>query len=134
MTIDPSVQNQLFSEDKVNVEPKPAAITRLPIPFEYSEFTQPRSKRFERDSVAQTNDYLLANFTPQERLMFHNDSLERARSLGFPLSGKWSRDTFLDFSESNEGQSYRNKSTGKIRLMIAHFGTFSIFSKLLYLN
>ncbi len=65
------------------------------LPHELEAYKTQRDRKPEQRDVAKTNHYLFVNYTPIERLILHEYSLEKAKSVGYPLEN-WNQDTFLN--------------------------------------
>jgi hypothetical protein len=81
----------------------------LPIPFDASENLRYENRHFRRD-VARTNNYLITNYTQEERLLLHEFTLEQAEKKGLPLKN-WYYETFL--KRDNDDISSKNKTESK---------------------
>jgi hypothetical protein len=112
VTIDEETQNQLFERNRALLKPsseRPAKSQLLPIPFD-TQISQSETKPFQRD-VARTSNYLITNYTQQERLLLHEYTLARAEEKGFPLK-TWDKETFLKADEANKAP--KAKTEGKV--------------------
>jgi hypothetical protein len=117
VVIDEAAQAELFEKNKSKLFKPPPSTKQfvLPIPFDPCEPVNKKTPEpFVRD-VAKTNNYLIVNYTQQERLLLHEFTLAQAEKNGFKL-GKENDQNFFKYGSGEENNSTHGKRNGKIKL------------------